>query len=235
MYGRFFIALLVLMLAKFFFGPVGMLVSYVLVIIDCAMLTRKIQDGKQIWPPKNVWLTVIILIVILGSLVLSFIPKYMFAFSDDSCDVLYPQIFSFDLAKSLQSISENSQCKQMVHQGKTFFGFMLEKPPKDAACESETYDLKDICYLKKAIDTKNYKFCHNTYIPSSCIENVAIALRDSAVCSFTDSESYCARKVAACVTSDEDCKLDSYETCDAFTYDEKKKNDCIHKYNLTSQ
>jgi hypothetical protein len=175
--------------------------------------------------------------IIIGTLgiILGFtsLPKYIFAYSEASCDILYPTTPSLDLKTSLDSISENNKCKSKVKMGKTLFTFYKKPGIKDPNCEAETGRMKDVCYFKKALDTKNPEYCYNFAGPDLCIHEVAVVLKDKSLCQHTTYQSICEEDVDSCINNPEqkECKIPPYRSCDTSF----NKGECIRKYGLTSE
>lgn len=239
-YLRFFLFFVILLIANIFLGIIGVIISYILVIVDSTRLAKKIQKGEIQLPSVNIPLTVIIIIVIVGITAFNYTPKYLLAFSEESCNVFYPMnLFSPDY----RSATENFKCKNMVKEGKTLFTFFSEKPPKDAGCESEAYQMQAPCYFRKAIDTKNYKYCYNLVYVEYCIINLAGVLKDKSLCKNIDQTKFrCSEIIQECIDGnrvEKYCKPTSFFSCDgqSWGYDpgNNKLNNCMTKYGLSSE
>jgi hypothetical protein len=241
MYLRFFLFFAMLLIAGIFLGTIGTIICYIIVIVDSTRLAQKIQKGEKQLPPANIALTVIIVVVILGLTAFTFMPKYLFAFSEGSCDVLYPTKFSLDLSSSMKSFSENNDCKGKVMDGETLFTFWKKPGLKDKECESEPIRLKTRCYFKKALDTKNYQYCYGTTSKNLCIGNLARVLKDKSICQYSKTAIVCEMYVEECITQSGErpyvnCGIENWFSCDGLTSlrDEKYKGECIQKYGLTN-
>jgi len=235
MYSRYFIFLIIGMTTYFFFGFLGILVSAMVVMYDCYRLANKIKDGQLQLPQKNTLLTIFITIMIITSTAYVILPKYLYAFSESSCDFLYPIKYSFDLYSNVQSISKNSMCKDKVIEGKTLFTFYKSSVLKDNQCEAEGYTLRNRCYFKKAVDSKNFRYCYATSVKSQCIRSLAVQLKDKELCK---SDEFCKDYFETCTKNpdDRDCKLSDIFFCKGLLgVDEKYKEECIKKYGITKR
>ena len=130
-YRRFFISLLILLIFDLSLGILGIVVSYLIVILDCARITKKIQRGKKELPRFSGFLTTISILCIVVIISFTLLPKYLFAFSETSCDLFYPITFSFDFYSDIQSISKNTDCKNKIKGGETLFTFYKKPGLKD--------------------------------------------------------------------------------------------------------
>ncbi|MFC1648571.1 hypothetical protein ACFL1B_03855 [Nanoarchaeota archaeon] len=182
-----------------------------------------------------------IVLIVVALLILAayiFIPKYLFAFSENSCDSLYSvNRVPFDY----EALGENIHCKQMVKDGKTLFTFFSEKTAKDEICKSEDPPMHVPCYFRKALDTKNIEYCYNLYNPEICIINIAAIWKDITICNNIDPDKWlCSEIVQECIGESPDnsyCKPINVFTCDGQVWTDDannaRQNECIAKYNLT--
>lgn len=238
-YRRFFAFFFLLLAAVVIFGVLGMLVSYLIVIIDTFRLSKKINDGVIKLPEKNNIMLAITMVFIIGITLFAFLPKHYFAFSVESCDLFYPMQFS-DYRIILESISANADCKRMVRERGSLFEFTGDGALKDDACEAESYGVKRVCYFKKAIDTRNYKYCNYVSGYNSCLINLAGVLKDESLCEKVELQIHrCEEIVENCKADEESellCKPTISFTCEGQGgLDESEKNECIDKYGLISE
>jgi hypothetical protein len=121
-YKRFFIFYTIFVLLTLFLGTIGTIIAYLVVISDSFRLARKIKSGKKKMPKENKKLLVLIIIIIVFTLIVALLPdfpKYYFAYSEESCDTLYPVFGYLDL----DAVANRMKCKNMVERGQTLFTF----------------------------------------------------------------------------------------------------------------
>ncbi len=234
-YLRFFAMLIILVISGILLGIIGVMISYILVVIDTTRLAKRIQKGDEKLGPGNVVLAALILIF--AGIIISFtlFPKYLFAFSESSCNIYYPAELSLDPFSFDDAIAQNNNCKNKVIKGETLFTFYKEKIPIDKVCESEIETLREQCYFKKAIDAKNYKYCYNTKFSDTCMQDLAIYFKDEAICQYATKyiAIACGWQIKSCVSGEnQSCELSGIFTCDLFYDDEQKE--CLRKYGSNS-
>ncbi len=238
MYLRFFIMFAIMLFLSAFFGMIGVIVCYIAVIVDTAINAKKIHEGKKELPPvKPILRTIIIGFIILLTLSY-FLPKSYLAFSKESCDIFYPIMNRETLTLYSDNFMSNTECKQMVSEGKTLFTLFIEKAPKDAICDAEPYTLKEVCYFKKALDTHNYKYCKNIVLSDICVINLAAIWKDKTMCNNVEGTNYrCDEIVQNCIinsSSEVHCTPVDLFSCKQLASEEitQESLDCMTKYNI---
>ncbi|HUT22171.1 MAG TPA: hypothetical protein VMX18_02040 [Candidatus Bipolaricaulota bacterium] len=179
-----------------------------------------------------------------------FLPKTslisFFASSDKSCDSFFPYPLTYfmpgpDQGKMIKQADANISCKKKVSEGRTLFTFWRgNKALKDSACENEEYELRQVCYFKKAVDNREPRYCGNLVSKDFCLMQLAVKIQDSLVCGPVN-ELYakrCIQLANECKSSigaDPGCKMMSQFLCPPYyesDYEISKKRAirCVQKY-----
>lgn len=189
---------------------------------------------------KKIIFAVVVVLCIIGFSAYKLTPKYMFASSFEHCEKLYPVGISssttaYDL---LESAGKLSECKVKVQKGETLF--TSSKKIEDKNCESETRALRTTCYFKKALDTKDYRYCLSIYNSDYCIRNLATFVHDDSICQYSAQKSTCEENVETCKTQtgenkSDECMFNEMITCDSlFPRNVDYLDECMEKYGLTN-
>lgn len=237
-YWRFLVALVVLIVLGFFLGNLGVVCAYMLVIGDTVQLARKIQDGKDRFHPRVAWLDVVIVFCAIGITLFSLTPKYLLAFSEESCDFFYRVELSLDVGSTVDGMIENTDCKRKVLTGDTWFTFGPSTTFGDKGCERGGNVLRDICYFNKAWVSENPGYCQRTSVFAACIENLAWFLDDRTLCEESSQQLNCEKVFDRCSQNTDDrlvsCEVDPLFSCDGLgeEIDAELRIDCMRKFGI---
>ena len=187
-YWRFFVALL-LVCVFVFVAPTVANIIILAVIIDTYLQAKKLND-TSVRHQKNkalVILGAVCIIAFMAIYVLTGIKPSMFARSEDACKVVY----AFNLKAQTACLTEAVRTKQS-----TEYDQLQAQKVTDSSCEALMNDaslgmpevqrqynvfFSQTCYLKKAVETKDGRYCLAGH-DSQCLHYLAAINNDPAPC-----------------------------------------------------
>ncbi len=236
-YARFGVAFFALVAFGTMLGWIGAALCYLGVIIDTTRLAKKVHGGSLELPKANTALATLLIAAVILVTLYSFTPKYLLAYSEESCDLFYPKSLSIGLGGALDTMIENAECKQKILNGETWFSSGPDQNFIHKECESSSGLLKDICYFDKAWDSTNPAYCKNTSEPSLCLESLAWLLLDMSLCEGSDQKRTCEETFDRCTQISDPpvrCEVDTLFSCKGLSseVDAELRLNCIRKFGI---